>query len=173
MGDHGIIMKGRAHYQGEVKVPFIWKVPGTTKPGTITKSLASTIDIPSTILSLLNIKRRNYPPGMQGFDLTPIFKNPESTVRDHCIIEEDEDTLKDSTGLPPFRARTMITDRYRITVYYGREKTGDLYDLKNDPHELINLWNDPNSKEIRNNLVNKLLHEIINIDDRTVRQARA
>ncbi|MHA1255672.1 MAG: sulfatase/phosphatase domain-containing protein, partial [Promethearchaeota archaeon] len=59
------------------------------------------------------------------------------------------------------------------TVYYGREETGDLYDLKNDPHELINLWHDPNSIEIRNNLVNKLLHEIINIDDRTVRQARA
>jgi arylsulfatase A-like enzyme len=173
MGDHGIIMKGRAHYQGEVKVPFIWKVPSITKPGTVTKSLASTIDIPSTILSLLNIKRRDFPPGMQGFDLTPILKKPETEVRDCCIIEDDADTLRDKSGFLPFRARTMITDKYRITVYHGREKTGDLYDLKNDPHELINLWHDPNSIEIRNNLVNKLLHEIINIDERTVRQARA
>ena len=173
MGDHGIILKGRAHYQGEVKVPFIWKVPGITKPGTKTNSLASSIDIPTTILNILNIKRRDHPPAMQGYDLTPILKNPETNVRDHCIIEEDEDTLRDATGLPPFRARTMITDKYRITVYQGREETGDLFDLKNDPYELINLWHDKNSREIRNNLLNKLLHEIINIDDRTVRQARA
>ncbi|MFX0083605.1 MAG: sulfatase [Candidatus Hodarchaeota archaeon] len=173
MGDHGIIMKGRAHYQGEVKVPFIWKVPGLTKPGTITNSLASSIDIPTTILNLLNIKHRDHPPGMQGYDLTPIFENPEIRVRDNCIIEEDEDTLRDTTGFPPFRARTMITDSYRITVYQGREETGDLYDLKNDPYELNNLWHDKNSREIRDKLLNKLLHEIINVDDRTVRQARA
>jgi arylsulfatase A-like enzyme len=173
MGDHGIIMKGRAHYQGEVKVPFIWKVPSLTKPGTITNSLASSIDIPTTILNILNIKSRDQPPAMQGYDLSPILKNPDAVVRDHCMIEEDEDTLKDATDFPPFRARTMITDKYRMTIYQGREETGDLYDLENDPYELMNLWHNENFREIRNKLLNKLLHEIINIDDRTIRQARA
>ncbi|MFW9880335.1 MAG: sulfatase, partial [Candidatus Thorarchaeota archaeon] len=96
MGDHGIIMKGRAHYQGEVKVPFIWKIPGLTKPGIITNSLASSIDIPTTILNILNMKSRDQPPAMQGYDLTLILRNPDAVVRDHCIIEEDEDTLKDA-----------------------------------------------------------------------------
>jgi len=36
-----------------------------------------------------------------------------------------------------------------------------------------NLWNDPSSKEIRDKLLIKLLHEIINIDERTERHARA
>ena len=48
MGDHGMLFKGPAHYQGIIKIPLIWKVPGLTKPG-VSNSLANTIDIPSTI----------------------------------------------------------------------------------------------------------------------------
>jgi hypothetical protein len=36
---------------------------------------------------------------------------------------------------------------------------GDLYDRKNDPLELKNLWYDNDYKDIRFTLVNKLLHE--------------
>ncbi|MFW9943016.1 MAG: sulfatase/phosphatase domain-containing protein, partial [Candidatus Thorarchaeota archaeon] len=133
----------------------------------------SSIDIPTTVLNILNIKSRDQPPAMQGYDLTPILKTPNEIVRDCCIVEDDVDTLKDATGFPPFRARTMITDKYRMTVYQGRKETGDLYDLENDPYEIQNLWHDENFREVRNRLLNKLLHEIINIDDRPVRQARA
>jgi len=173
MGDHGIMLKGLAHYQGVIKVPFIWKIPGITKPGSITSSLASSIDLPTTILNLLDIKPKKHPHGMQGYDLTPILKDPNVQVRDHCIIEEDEGFETIPAKLPQYRARTMITDDYRITIYHGHERFGDLFDLKNDPNELNNLWNDPSSKEIRDKLLIKLLHEIINIDERTERHARA
>ena len=54
--------------------------------------------------------------------------------------------------------------------YYGLDDV----DLKNDPHEKHNLWYDENSKELKNKLLNKLLHELINLQDRTTkRQARA
>ena len=149
MGDHGVMLKGIAHYQGVIKVPLIWKVPGLTKPGTLTNSLASSIDIPTTILNLLDIKSKHHPPGMQGYNLAPILINPEKKVRDHCIIEEDEGFETIPAKLPQYRARTMIKDDYRITIYHGHEKFGDLFDLKNDPNELNNLWNDPSSKENR------------------------
>lgn len=173
MGDHGVMLKGIAHYQGVIKVPLIWKVPGITKTGAISDSLVSSIDIPSTVLNLLNIKEKYHPPGMQGVDISPILINPETKIRNNCIIEEDEDFESIPAKIPPHRARTMITDDYRITVYYGHEDTGDLYDLKNDPNELNNLWHDTNSREIRNKLLTKLLHEIININEHTERQARA
>ena len=54
---------------------------------------------------------------------------------------------------------------YRITIYQGYGNTGDLYDLKKDPNELANLWNDKNYKEIRDNLVYKMFHEILNLQD--------
>jgi len=176
MGDHGILLKAITHYQGVIRVPFIWKVSGLTKAGTTTNSLASSIDIPSTILNLLKVKRKYHPLGMQGYDLTPILKNPSFKIRDHCIIEEDQDyeESKDRTKLPSLRVRTMITEDNRITIYQGYEDAGDLFDLKNDPHEKHNLWYDENSKELKNKLMNKLLHELIKLQDRTTRrQARA
>jgi len=168
MGDHGMLFKGPAHYQGLVKVPFIWKVPGMTKAGVISDSLVSSIDIPSTILNLLNIKEKFQPPGMQGIDITPILQDPSVKVRDHCIIEEDEDARKTTRQeqYKDIRIRTMITEDYRITIYQGYGNTGDLYDLKKDPNELTNLWNDKNYKEIRDNLVYKMFHEILNLQDR-------
>ncbi|MHA1525974.1 MAG: sulfatase family protein [Promethearchaeota archaeon] len=168
MGDHGMLFKGPAHYQGLVKVPFIWKVPGLTKAGVISDSLVSSIDIPSTILNLLNIKEKFQPPGMQGIDITPILKDPSVKVRDHCIIEEDEDARKTTKQeqYKDIRVRTMITEDYRITIYQGYGNTGDLYDLKKDPNELANLWNDNNYKEIRDNLIYKMFQEILNLQDR-------
>jgi arylsulfatase A-like enzyme len=175
MADHGMILKGLAHFQGVLKVPFIWKVPGVTIPGSITNSLASSIDIPTTILSLLDIKDKYRPRVMQGHDLTPILKNPETKIRDHCIIEEDQDyeDAKDLSNLPSIKVRTMITENYRITVY-NKERAGDLYDLKTDSNELHNLWDDENFRDVKFSLLNKMLYELIKLQDRTPRrQARA
>ena len=166
-GDHGIIFKGMVHYRGIINVPMIWKVPKITQPNTITNSLASSIDIPLTILNLLGIDYDFHPPGMQGYDLTPILKDAEFKVREYCLIEEDEDFLaKKGNYQPPLRIRTLITENYRITIYQGRNDTGEFYNLRNDPYECHNLWHDEESRELRFNLLNKLLHEMINLQNR-------
>jgi arylsulfatase A-like enzyme len=166
-GDHGIIFKGMVHYRGIINVPMIWKVPHITQPNCTTTSLASSIDIPLTILNLLNIDNDLHPPGMQGYDLTPILKDAKQKVRESCLIEEDEDFLgKKGHYQPPLRIRTLITENYRITIYQGRNDTGELYDLTKDPYECHNLWHDEESREIRFKLLNKLLHEIINVQNR-------
>src|SRR5690606_28283301 len=33
MGDHGLMLKGPIHYQGVVRVPFIWNDPGMSEHG--------------------------------------------------------------------------------------------------------------------------------------------
>jgi len=127
-------------------------------------------------LNLLNIKSKYHPPGTQGFDLSPILKDPEKEVRDHCIIEEDQDTedFKGRLKLPSMRIRTMITEDHRITLYQGHENTGDLFDLKNDPLEQHNLWHDKSSKELKKKLLIKLVHGLMNLQDRfPKKQARS
>ncbi len=167
MGDHGLLLKGPAHFQGLIKVPFIWKVPGMTKAGAITDSLVSSIDIPITILNLLNVKSKLQPTGMQGYDITPILKEPSVKIRDHCIIEEDEDAHKSTKQkiYRNLRVRTMVIEDYRITFYQGWEGIGDLFDLKNDPHEQNNLWHDKNFREVRDKLMYKMFHEILDLQD--------
>ncbi|MBD3253509.1 MAG: sulfatase-like hydrolase/transferase, partial [Candidatus Lokiarchaeota archaeon] len=152
-GDHGMILKGQSPFSGILKVPMIWRVPGMTKSA-VTDSLISSIDIPMTILNLLRIKERHHPPGMQGIDATPILKDPETEVRDSCLIEHDEDVkeLHD-------RLRHLVTKEHKITIYDEFEDFGDIYDLKNDPHELNNLWD--KDKELRYKLIHKLCIENI------------
>jgi arylsulfatase A-like enzyme len=166
-GDKHLLFKGPAHYRGLLNVPLIWKVPGITPRGGISDSLASTVDLPITILNLLNIKEKDFPEEMQGQDLTPILKDPKVVVRDHVIVEEDEELPKMLRDMDTeVRVRTMITETYRITIYQGYNEYGEIFDLKNDPYELNNLWFDDNSKELKSDLLNKFVHEILNLQSR-------
>jgi len=152
MGDHGLLFKGPCPFNGVLQLPLIWKVPGI-KPG-VSSSLVSSIDYPKTILNLLGIKERHHPPDMQGYDITPILEEPTNKIRDCCFIENDEEV-----GPLSERIRHLLTEDYKLTIYESMPEFGDLYDRKNDPYELKNLWYNDDYKELRFNLVNKLLHE--------------
>ena len=165
-GDHGMILKGPSPFNGILNVPMIWKVPGMTNPA-VTDALMSSIDIPMTILKLLGIRERHFPPGMQGYDMTPVLKDPNTDVRDCCLIEEDEEF-----GSPkrPFeiRLRHLVTKEYKLTRYQRLENYGDIFDRKEDPDELNNLWHE--NKELRCNLVQKLCHENMKAQSRFPRK---
>ena len=154
MGDHGLLFKGPCPFNGVLQLPLIMKIPGITHPGTVSNSLVSSIDYPKTILNLLGIKERHHPPDMQGFDITPVLKDPNVKIRDCCFVENDEEI-----GPLKSRIRHLITEDYKLTVYESKPGFGDIYDRKNDPFELNNLWYDKNFKEKRFELVDKLLHE--------------
>ena len=162
MGDHGMILKGPCPYNGILNVPFIWKVPGLTKPG-ITNSLASSIDISKTILNLLNIPQDDQPPDLQGIDLTPVLKDPTEKVRDSCLVEHDEELEQFKIKL---RLRHLITEKFKLTLYNELPGYGDLFDRKEDPLELHNLWFDEKYKDIKNTLIEQLFHENLNAQSR-------
>ncbi len=154
MGDHGLLFKGPCPFNGVLQLPLIWKVPGLTKPGDISNSLVSSIDYPRTILNLLGIKERYHPPDMQGYDISPVLMDPNKKIRDSILIENDEEV-----GSFKARLRHLITEDYKLTIYNSLRNFGDIYDRKNDPQELNNLWYDKNFKDKRFELVNSLLHE--------------
>lgn len=158
MGDHGMCLKGPNPFNGVLQVPLIWKVPGLTKSA-ISDSLVSSIDIPKTILNLLGIGQRRQPPDMQGYDITPILNNPNMKIRNCCLIEEDEE-------VDPYkiRLRHLVKADYKITLYEGLRDYGDIFDRKNDPNELHNLWYE--DKDLRNDLVNELFHENLKAQSR-------
>ncbi|MCP4631773.1 MAG: sulfatase-like hydrolase/transferase, partial [candidate division Zixibacteria bacterium] len=168
MGEHGLILKGLLPYNGILQVPLIWKVPGMENNG-ISDSLVSAVDLAPTILNLLDINKEDQPEAMQGVDITPVLKDPTTKVRDCCLIEIDEaDSGSAYTNHPVFkdagnmelRLKYLITDRYSLTIYNGLLGYGDLFDRQEDPHELNNLWF--SKPELRHELVEKLLHEVIN-----------
>ncbi len=154
LGDHGLILKGISPFNGTLQVPLIWKVPGVTKPA-VSESLISSVDIPRTILELLSIKERFRPPKMQGFDMTPILKDPKLELRDSILIMEDEEVGPKG---PLFtRILHIITKKYKLTKYAELPGYGDLFDRNNDKAEIHNLWD--KEYDLRFELLDKLFHE--------------
>ncbi|MFX1449285.1 MAG: sulfatase [Promethearchaeota archaeon] len=160
MGDHGLTLKGPVPYKGVLKIPLIWKVPGFTQSA-VSSSLVSSVDIPKTILNLLGIRDKILTRTFQGFDITPILKEPNQKLRDCCFIEEDEEG-----GFLKTRLRHLITENYKLTIYENFENFGDLYNREDDPGETNNLWDNDKFRDVRNNLLKKMLHESLKIQSR-------
>ena len=159
-GDHGLVLKGPAHFRSVINMPLLWRIPRKIKPG-ISNSLVSTVDLPKTILNLLNVKKKLIPGNLQGFDISNILNDPENKIRKQILIEHDEEIAKDKV----FRLRTLLTEKHRLTIYDGYDDFGDIFNYITDPAEINNLWD--RDKELKNTLVEKLLREIINLKPRT------
>jgi arylsulfatase A-like enzyme len=154
MGDHSLILKGISPFNGTLQVPLIWKIPEITHSA-VSDALISSVDIPKTILELLNIKERYRPPGMQGYNMASILKDSQSEIRDSILITEDEEV--GPRGPLYTRIVHLVTKDYKLTKYAELPGYGDLFDRNNDKAELNNLWDE--DQDLRLELVDKMFHE--------------
>jgi arylsulfatase A-like enzyme len=130
--------------------------------GRSTRALASTIDIPATILD-----RAGLAPfyGMQGRSLLPGLSGSGDPVRTAVLVEEDGHAPTFGLNVP-VRARTVITDSHRLTTYDQPGWT-ELYDLQSDPDELVNLAEDAKQSGVRAAMFETLARELMLADDRS------
>ncbi len=154
MGSHGLCLKGPSPFNDTLQIPLIWNVPGVTHPG-VSDALISSVDIPKTILELLNIKERYRPPGMQGYNMKPVLEDPTTKLRDCLLITEDEEV--GPKGPLYTRVIHLVTEDYKISKFAELPGYGDIYNRRNDKEELNNLWD--KEIDLRHELVDKLLHE--------------
>jgi arylsulfatase A-like enzyme len=159
MGDHQLLLKGALHYQGLVRVPFIWCDPAAKNKGLVNSGLCGTLDLARTILDRAGLEGHN---GMQGVSLAAAIEGGE-TGHDSMVIEEHQ--RRGYMGFPNnFRARSLITGDHRLTLYEG-VKWGELYDLKNDRAEIDNLWDDPRAARQRHELTEQLARKLMELTD--------
>jgi arylsulfatase A-like enzyme len=172
LGDHRLLLKGPAHYDGITHVPFIWAEPGVwpvakmgskigNKMGKTTDVLGGTLDIAATILDRARIQPYN---GIQGLSLLPAIAG-EGATRDSMVIEDDQQRALLGFEAPS-RMRTLVTRRWRMTIAQG-DAWGELYDLQNDPHEMDNLFEDPGHRGVRAELMEKLAYREMELADRS------
>ena len=162
LGDHRLLLKGPAHYEGITHVPFIWAEPGERTPRR-SDVLSGTLDIAATILDRARIQPYN---GIQGMSLLPaIGGNALSSARDSLVIEDDQQRAILGFAAPP-RLRSLITERYRLTIAAG-DPYGELYDRANDPHEMDNLFGDPAHRALRGELMERLAYREMELADRS------
>jgi arylsulfatase A-like enzyme len=161
LGDHRLMLKGPAHFDGITHVPFIWAEPGDGRGARTSDVLGGTLDIAATLLDRARVQPYN---GIQGESLLPAISG-ETIVRDSMVIEDDQQRSVLGHASPP-RLRTIVTRRWRMSIAQG-DIWGELYDLENDPHEMDNLFDDPRHRAVRAELMEKLAYRQMELADRS------
>lgn len=146
-GHHGLVAKGPFHYEDMIRVPFIVKHPDADKSGEASPALQSLVDLAPSFLASCGIEP---PIFMTGRNQTDVWQGTCPSARDHIIVENHHQPTT-------VHMKTYVEDRYKITVYFGREY-GELFDLHNDPKEVHNLWDSPEAKDLKAEMMTKFLH---------------
>ncbi|MEM9755622.1 MAG: sulfatase-like hydrolase/transferase [Pseudomonadota bacterium] len=139
LGDHGLILKGPMHYEGLLRVPMILRGPGVPAGKSVTAPV-STIDLSPTFLDWSGAAPLH---AQHGQSLRPLIEG--DGTRDYAYNEWE--LLPTRAGVA-LSLRTVRTHTHKMTVD-NLSGAGELYDLGADPHERVNLYDDPSAAHIR------------------------
>jgi len=144
--NHGMVAK-RVFYQSSTNVPFILAgKPLSSKRGTKSDKLLCLADVMPTLLDLAGISIPSTVEGVSAFS---------SSERDYVYGEFGEGDAA---------TRMIVNKRYKF-IYYPVGNYRQLFDLKNDPKELTNLYGRPETAETQRLLEKRLIDELYG-DDR-------
>lgn len=146
LGEHDYMDK-RWMYEESERMPFIIRYPKTIKPGSRTDAIVENVDFAPLLLDIAGIKA---PEVMQGRSFKAICETGREPVDwkhaayyrywMHMVHHDNPGNLG------------LRTKDYKLIFYYGmgrddkmpRTPPGwELYDLKKDPQELVNVYDDP------------------------------
>lgn len=156
MGDHQLLLKGALHYQGLVRVPFIWSDPDTGDGPSVRDDIAGTLDIARTVLARAGLAPHN---GIQGRNLA----GPADP--DAALVIEEHQRYGYMGFAHGFRVRTLMADRWRLSLYDDGRAFGELYDLGDDPHEMVNRYEDPACFGVRAALTEQLAQRMMRLSE--------
>jgi arylsulfatase len=149
LGDHGHIQKWNM-YDSVTRVPVIMWSPDRLAAGERFEGLIQHMDIAATLLDMAGI---DAPAGWDAQTLWPQLEHGfvESTMmepgnygRNYVISEHGKDNVYKT-----IERVTMVRTSGHKLVRYDEETYGELYDLLNDPDELVNLWDAAAYESIR------------------------
>jgi arylsulfatase A-like enzyme len=143
LGEHQLIFKGPFGYDSLLRVPLLVRGPGVDA-GRVVTDPVGTIDLAPTILDAAGIET---PGWMEGRSLA-------AQPREYVLTENDFNIV---ASIP---MRTITTSHYKLHRYLDAP-FGELYDLRADPGEVVNRYDDPAYAPARSDLL-ALLDDVMN-----------
>jgi arylsulfatase A-like enzyme len=145
LGEHGWFDK-RWMFEQSYRTPLLIQWPGNIKPGSVNEDMVSNIDFAETFLEIAGVK---VPDDMQGRSMVPVLrgKTPSDWRKEHYYHYYEypgSHMVKRHYGIS--------TERYKLIHYYYDIDEWELYDIKADPLELRNVYNDPAYASVRSGL---------------------
>ena len=135
-GEHGLSVERRLAYEEAIRMPLLVRYPLMIKAGTLRDEFALNIDLAPTLLSVAGA---SVPGNMQGRSLAPLLKGERVKWRDSFLIEYYSDRVFPRIARMGYKA--VRNGRWKYIRYLELEGMDELYDLKTDPYEMKNLFN--------------------------------
>lgn len=158
LGEHGWFDK-RWMFEESLRTPLLIEWPGVTKPGSINNDMVSNIDLAETFLEIAGVK---VPSDMQGRSMVPVLKGntPPNWRKEHYYHYYEypgSHMVKRHYGIS--------TEQYKLIHYYYDIDEWEMYDIKTDPQEMRNVYNDPAYESVRKDLHRRLKELMIKYKD--------
>lgn len=182
MGDHGMMTKSPAMYDCLTRVPLIFSWKGVIRENVISDELISNVDIMPTLLSFIDAP---IPNNVQGIDFSEYLKHGKQageTYRDYVFSEyglpgkpmnrqllselmpdyQEKAVIFTNPQLPWEANPFSLAGRFRMIRNHdwkyveNQRGISELYDLKQDPNELVNLIGNTEYQPIQDSLQNAL-----------------
>ena len=150
IGDHGWYDK-RWMYEESLMMPLIVKWPGVTKPDSRSVQMVQNLDYAQTFLEMAGAE---IPSNMQGRSLVPILKNGKVDDWRNSIYYHYYEYP--SVHMIP-RHYGIRTERYKLIHFYQFGNEWEMYDLKEDPDELTNIYGKADKKSLQKDLKEQLV----------------
>lgn len=150
IGQHGLIAKAIHHYEDLLRVPFIVRYPGKVPAGAVSGALQNLVDLSPTFLAAAG---EEIPAAMTGRNQLSTWAGG-TPVRSYSVTENHH-------GNRRFHLRTYVNERYKITVYRSGSD-GELFDLREDPNEVRNLWHEPAAAGLKAQLLHEFMQATLN-----------
>ena len=131
-GEHRVVQGKVRVYEPSIRVPLIVRGPGFA-PGAVAPAMAINVDLPRTLAAAAGAV-----PGrvLDGLDLREVAGGSARALARPLLNE---------TGVPGLSNRNfhqaIRTDTHKYVEYANGER--ELYDLRSDPDELVNVAGDP------------------------------
>ncbi|WP_049904156.1 sulfatase family protein [Halococcus agarilyticus] len=161
LGEHDYTDK-RWIFEESMGMPFLARYPGEIEPDTVAEDLVANVDFAPTFLDYAGVET---PTGMQGRSVRDTLENrPDREPRDAVYyrywMHRAHHDVPAHYGIR--------TDRFVLSYFYGlpldaagakddpSEPGWELYDLRDDPHQLRNVYEDPDYANVREDLTERL-----------------
>ncbi len=190
MGDHGLITKSPSLYDCLTRIPCIVSQPGTVRENVKSDINISAVDIMPTVLSQVGLK---IPEQVQGIDASPwLTGNQDENIREAGFAEYGipgeaytaeklkQENIKPGDYTNPWhegipwegnpvslagRIRMVRTKEWKCIEDANGQN--ELYDLQNDPGELVNLYKNPSYQIIQTEMISEMERTITSIKRET------
>lgn len=154
-GAHGLYLKGVPAFREGYNIACIARWPaGLVRPGREVDAFVTLADITPTLLGLAG---QPAPARLAGRDLAGFF-------RDEAPADWPDAFYSQFNGVELYYSQRVVQTHALKYVYNGFD-FDELYDLRTDPHELVNLAERPDYQEARRALVRQMWRFAARTDD--------